>query len=1498
MSDVAASTEPLAGFSTATRAWFTNSFAAPTAAQTAAWQAIGAGDHALVVAPTGSGKTLAAFLSALDSLTRPDAAGEGCRVVYVSPLKALAVDVERNLRAPLRGIGQAAARLGLSMPEVRVGVRSGDTPAGERRRLVTDPPDILITTPESLFLMLTSAARESLRGVHTVIIDEIHVLAATKRGAHLALSLERLEQLTAAPVQRIGLSATVRPAERVARFLHAVEPVRIVAPPAPKVWQLDIAVPVDDLTAPGPQTEPGEGRRSGSIWPHIEAQILEVILAHRSTIVFVNSRRLAERLTAHLNELWAERTGQELPDHPVPAEMMAQAGASRGADTTAVIARSHHGSVSKEQRAVVEADLKSGALRCVVATSSLELGIDMGAVDAVVQVESPPSVASGLQRVGRAGHQVGAASKGVFFPTHRGDLVEAALVVDRMRHGLIEEIAALENPLDVLAQQIVAITVAEPIGVDELFHLVRRAAPFTRLPRSAFEAVLDMLAGRYPSEDFAELRPRLVWDRDSGMLTARPGSQRLAVTSGGTIPDRGLFGVFLIGEGVARRVGELDEEMVYESRVGDVFTLGTTSWRIEAITHDQVQVSPAPGLPGKLPFWKGDSPGRPVELGLAHGAFLRELSADPVRARRSLSEQGLDDRAADNLLAYLTEQQQATGALPTDTTIVLERFRDDLGDWQVCLHSGLGTPVLSAWALAIGRNAREQFGVEAQATATNDGIVIRIPDTDGTPPGAELIRFDPEELTRIVTDEVGGSALFSSRFRECAARALLLPRRDPRARSPLWRQRMRSAQLLSVAARFPDFPIVLETMRECLHDVFDLSGLERVQRAVNARQIRVVEVETPRPSPFAQSLLFGYVAQFVYEGDSPLAERQAATLSLDTALLAELLGSDGFSQVLDPAVIAQVEAELQWLAPDRRATSPEPLFDLIRTTGPFSPAELAQRCEGFDLDIALTGLVTARRIVPLRIAGIERFAVTEDLPRLVDGLGVPAPPGFGVAPTDTDPIEELVLRWARTHGPFHEHAIADRYGLAAGVVVAACRRLAEAGTLLYGRFLQDTTERQWCHHRVLALVKRRTLAALRAAVEPVDQTTYARFLPEWQGVGGAGAGLDGLLGVVDQLAGCAAPASMWESLVLPARIAGYAPALLDEALTTGEVVWAGDGAIGDSDGWIRLWPADLVPPREPRVPESPTAAVLWERLGPGGGWFFDDLIDTGVHSRQDWECGLWELVWAGLIRSDTFAPVRALTTTGALRTRRTPRTRSRAGMLRASRPTMRLPTSPTTTGRWARVGDPASAAPPDPAAELDRLLLLLDRHGVVTRGGVLAEQPGGSFGPIYRALSRLEETGQCLRGYFIDGLGAAQFSASATVDRLRVQPQTGAVVLAATDPANAYGAALPWPERTAAAGEVPGHRPGRKPGALVVLVNGRLVLYLERGARTLLTFQGEPDELKSAAAALAQAVTDARLAGLTIERGDGRHIFDHGELRSALEAAGFTMTPQGLRLRG
>jgi ATP-dependent helicase Lhr and Lhr-like helicase len=1542
MASGSGTTDALASFSEPTRTWFEAAFARPTPAQAGAWTAISAGRHALVVAPTGSGKTLSAFLWSIDRLagSPPADRKQRTRVLYVSPLKALAVDVERNLRAPLTGIRHTSERLGVRPPDISVGLRSGDTSPADRRRLASTPPDILITTPESLFLMLTSQARETLRGVQTVIVDEVHAVAGTKRGAHLALSLERLDELLERPAQRIGLSATVRPVEEVARFLGGVQPVEVVAPRSDKRWDLQVVVPVEDMTelalAQGVDevsegSAAGPAERRASIWPHVEERVVDLIEAHRSTIVFANSRRLAERLTARFNEIAtarAEGAGSATGTEPTrsPAALMGQAGQADAAPV--VIARAHHGSVSKEQRALIEDDLKRGRLPCVVATSSLELGIDMGSVDLVVQIESPPSVASGLQRVGRAGHQVGETSRGVLFPKHRGDLVQTAVAVERMRDGAIEALRVPANPLDVLAQQVVAVTAQDQWDADELYAVVRRSAPFTTLPRSAYDATLDLLSGRYPSDEFRELRPRIVWDRVAGTLTARPGAQRLAVTSGGTIPDRGLFGVFLVGERQSR-VGELDEEMVYESRVGDVFALGATSWRIEDITHDRVLVSPAPGQPGRLPFWKGDQLGRPAELGAAVGAFTRELSALPAeQARQRCAEAGLDAWAAGNLVAFLEEQLEATATLPTDRTLLVERFRDELGDWRIVVHSPYGTQVHAPWALAIGVRLRERYGIDAQALPGDDGIVLRIPETDQDPPGADVVVFDADEIEDLVTTEVGGSALFASRFRECAARALLLPRRDPGRRSPLWQQRQRSAQLLQVAVRYPSFPIVLEAVRECLQDVYDVPALRGLMRDLAARRIRVVDVATTQPSPFARSLLFGYVAAFMYEGDSPVAERRAAALSLDQGLLAELLGRAELRELLDPEVLAELERELQRLVPDRQARDAEGVADLLRLLGPLSTAEIAGRSlEGADVASWLALLSDARRIVEVRVAGEERWAAVEDVARLRDGLGVPVPPGTPdvFAEPVADPLADLVGRYARTHGPFTPADVAKRLGLGVAVVQQTLARLAAQGRVLEGEFRPAGAGSEWCDAEVLRRLRRRSLAALRKEVEPVEPSTLGRFLPVWQNVSSASGsqagrlrGTDGVAAVVDQLAGCAVPASALEPLVLAGRVVDYVPAMLDELTATGEVLWAGHGSLPGTDGWVSLHLAEtahLTLPDRPPMAElegTPLHDAVLDALAGGGAYFFRRLADTvGSTDDKALEAALWDLVWAGRVSNDTLAPLRALTSGGRTthRPRRpTPRTRtaSRRVGARLDLPSRTGP--PTAAGRWSLLpgleADPTRRA--HAAAEG-----LLERHGVVTRGAVAAERVPGGFASVYKVLAAFEETGRCRRGYFVGSLGAAQFGVPGAVDRLRSfsrdvgareleKPQ--AVALAATDPANPYGAALPWPERVvedATAGT--GHRPGRKAGAMVVLVDGSLAVYVERGGRTLLTFADDPDVLSPAMGSLATAVRQGALGRLTVERADGENILATGEhagaLRQALESAGFVATPRGLRLR-
>jgi ATP-dependent Lhr-like helicase len=1450
-------------FSPATQGWFEAAFAAPTPAQALAWEAIAGGRDTLVVAPTGSGKTLAAFLSAIDDLVRDPvdrAHATGPRVLYVSPLKALAVDVERNLRAPLAGIQRESERRGLTPPDIRVGVRTGDTPADERRRMTASPPDILITTPESLFLLLTSQARSILGDVRTVIIDEIHALAGTKRGAHLAISLERLDAERGQTSQRIGLSATVEPHREVARFLRPHADVAIIAPPAEKTWDLSVVVPVPDMTAMGEELDidgsaAADPRRT-SIWPHVEERVVDLVTAERSSIVFANSRGLAERLTGRLNEVAEER------------------------EISLPLARAHHGSVSREQRMIIEEDLKAGRLPAVVATSTLELGIDMGSVDLVVQVESPPSVASGLQRVGRAGHQVGAISRGVIFPKYRGDLLQAAVVVERMRAGAIEPIRVPTNPLDVLAQQVIAMVAIDTWEVEELYDVVRRAAPYRDLPHDAYIAVLDMLSGKYPGDDFAELKPRIVWDRRTGELTARPGAQRLAVTSGGTIPDRGLYAVYLVG--TTSRVGELDEEMVYESRVGDVFALGASSWRIEEITPDRVWVSPAPGQAAKLPFWHGDAVGRPIELGRAVGEFLRS-ARDPASTRERLTESGLDAWAIDNLVAYLEEQRTATGRLPDDRTLVVERFRDELGDWRVAIHSPFGARVHAPWALAIGQRLLAEHGIEPQVMHSDDGIVIRLPDTldEDAVSIADLVAVDPEDIDDIVQREVGGSALFAGRFRECSARALLLPRRMPGKRSPLWQQRQRSAHLLSVASRYPDFPMVLEAVRECVLDVYDVPALRDLLGQVRDGRVKIVDVVTEQPSPFAQSLVFGYVAAFLYEGDAPLAERRSAALTLDADLLGQLLGPAPLRDLLDADAIDDVARAVgRWEPAPRDA---EDLADLLRVVGPLDTDARAAR--GIPESWAQE-LLDARRAITVRITGREHLVAVEDAGRLRDALGVALPPGVPDAFLELtpDPLADLIARYARTHGPFISHDVADAFGIGVSVAEQALRRLEGAGRLVSGGFRPDTLGTEWCDREVLRRIRRRSVAALRDELEPVPAATLSRFLPAWQGLTDPGTGTDATYAAIEVLAGQPLPASQLETAILPARVRGYSPAMLDELITSGEVVWWGAGSLPGDDGWVCLAPTDLAPLLIPErvTPADGLPSRIVDLLDLRGARFLreiaEELSREALVPEVEVATSLRDLAWQGRVTNDTWEPMR----------KGSPRRPSRPPRLRARRSGLSRPISAPSGGRWSLTPAPQASAT---TRQLATIEALLDRFGIITREVVAASGFPGGFAAAYRILTAMEEAGRCRRVYALEGQGAAQFALPGAIDQLRSLASTSDPIpcrtLAAADPAQPYGAALPWPEAAT--------RPARAAGAWTTIDASGPVLYLARGRKSLTTWACE--DYASAAESLASG-----LAGqpTTITRIDGHEIGtlpSDDQRMTALTSAGFARTPSGLRLR-
>ena len=1821
-------TDALSHFSAPVRDWFRATFSAPTAAQEGAWESIRNGNNTLIIAPTGSGKTLAAFLWALDALHREHEAGTagGTRILYISPLKALGADVERNLRAPLAGITRLSGNE-TGEPSISVGVRSGDTPARERRQLISNPPDILITTPESLYLMLTSAARNTLAGVTTVIVDEIHNLAATKRGAHLAVSLERLDALLTKPAQRIGLSATVENPEAVARFLGGVQPVTIMSRPVAKEWDLRLSVPVPDMAALGGANDYGQGlyapsemqggggsastsspvsaaqpissavgipasapytledaigvfpgqaiaqepaqetgqanparqgdntapkntltipeeslretadseRPETSIWPRVQERIVDHIENNRSTIVFVNSRGLAEKLTAALNDIHLRRV---LAKQGINPEDYA-AGIS---DITEVppLARAHHGSVSKEQRTLIEEALKGGTLRCVVATSSLELGIDMGHVDLVIQVAAPPSVASALQRVGRAGHRVGEISRGFFYPKHRGDLLGATVTLAGMRSGTLEPLAIPANPLDVLAQQTVAACALGPISVDSWYEALRRSAPYAELPRALFDSVLEMLAGRYPSDEFAELRPRIIWDRTpteeapSGSIEGRPGAQRLAVTSGGTIPDRGLFPVYLVSgdeERGPKRVGELDEEMVYESRAGEVITLGASSWRIEEITHDAVRVSPAPGQPARLPFWHGDRMGRPYALGVQTGAFTRALSSldatDSAAARQQLEQLGLDTWAVDNLLAYLREQRESTGAVPSDTRMIVERHRDELGDWRVVLHSPLGYGVHAPWALAVRARIEERYGVDASVMASDDGLILRLPAMEDVPPGADLFLFDPDELEAIVTERVGDSALFASRFRENAARALLLPRRDPGKRTPLWQQRQRAAQLLDVARKYPDFPVLLETARECLQDVYDVPALVQVHRSLQSRAVSMLEVETNDPSPFARTLLFEYVAEHLYDGDAPAAERRAAALSLDPALLAELLGSSGLRDLLDPAVLVQTQQRLQRTGERYRASGVEGVADLLRQLGPLSAQELSLRLRADSLQAAAPGiehedsedygeeygthastdqaralaeeLVRSRRAFSFMGTADDStepqlyYAVVEDAARLRDGLGIMPAAALPTALLDpvAEPLEDLVSRYARTHIPFTALQAAEHFSrltpVGVGVLTPVLQRLQQQRRLSSGEFLPEVLRSpsavgvEWVDAQVLRTIRARSLAALREEIEPVSAQVYGVFLPSWQNVrslsvrvaqtlpeasaygafmpsrrtatvvgervaplgaenGTTHAGQDSasatedLLTAIDQLAGVRVPASALETLILPARVPGYQPHMLDELMASGRVFFTGAGQLGGgsaqkSDGWIRLhlsesssltlgeltmgedYPEQLLRAENPELWEalqSPGTLehVIYEALAHGGLFVpalrerVAQLMSATAPAGQvvtfpdaaEVSAALWRLVWAGAVTNDSFAPIRAMLA-GVRSAHPTPAAPARlsrvgrrgAGRIAAARASMgnglaggygadsysssgysapaagrglrslrgglhgaTPAVAPQDNGRFSRVDTLLQEPVEATVAALARADLLLDRYGVLTRGCLQVEDSAGGFSQLYRIYSAAEDRALVRRGYFIEGLGAAQFAAPATVDLLRstadslsipagqqsfggtqgfgasaYAPQSTdtervygtftVTLLAATDPANPYGATLSWPAIPSFAHEgTVKHRPARKAGACVVLVDGAPVLYVERGAKTLLAFTTDPVLLEAAAPALARLVSAGGAEKISVEKVNdvellGTHTVSTpgGEvveypveaLRAALQAQGFYATVRGLSLR-
>jgi ATP-dependent helicase Lhr and Lhr-like helicase len=1486
-------------FRPAVEQWFTTSFGTSTRAQSLGWPAIAAGDWTLICAPTGSGKTLTAFLWALDKLmfSPVPAKREHCRVVYISPLKALAVDVERNLRAPLAGIANVAIERGDPFVTPAIAIRTGDTPQQERARFLREPADILITTPESLYLMLTSNVRETLRSVETIIIDEIHALVPNKRGAHMALSLERLTALCEVAPQRIGLSATQHPLEEVARFLggcsgalprsgvlkHAAtqkqlhdefedhskpkyRPVTIIDTNEKKKLSLKVEVPVEDMAKVGEPAGISSGPAAAgparsSIWPAIYPRLLELIRAHRSTLIFVNSRRLAERLAAALNELAGE-----------------------------TLVQAHHGSIARAQRIEIEDNLKSGRLPALVATSSLELGIDMGAIDLVIQIEAPPSIASGMQRIGRASHQVGTTSEGIIFPKYRGDLIACAAVTEAMHRGAIEPTRYPRNPLDIVAQQAVAMVSADDWHADELFAAIRRAAPFAELSRTAFDGVLDMLSGLYPSDEFAELRPRITWDRVTNMITARPGSKRVAILNGGTIPDRGLYGVFLAGAEKAQsaRVGELDEEMVFESRVGETFLLGASTWRIEEITHDRVLVTPAPGQPGKMPFWKADAAERTVRFGEEIGKLIREVrELRPAEAiKRLTTKHDLDRLAAENFLQYLNDQYEATNAVPDDRTVVIERVLDDLGDWRVCVLTPFGGKIHAPWSMAAQAKIRNELAIEVETMWADDGFIVRFPETDAPPP-AELVIPDADEVEQLVIRQLGSSSLFAAKFREAAARALLLPRMRAQGRTPLWQQRKRAYDLLQVASRFGSFPMILEAYREVLRDVFDVPALVQTLKRVQQRSIRLVTADTAKPSPFAGSLLFKYTANFIYDGDAPLAERRAQALAIDQSQLRELLGEAELRELLDADSLAEIELQLQHLDERRKARSADAIHDMLLRIGDLTADEIAAR-SSIDAQPAIAELQKARRIIQVPVAGEKRFIAVEDASRYRDALGTPLPVGLAERYLEpvADAVGDLVLRFARTHGPFTPHDVSRRLGLGVAIVMSTLERFVERGRLIEGEFRPEGTQREWCDGDVLKAIRRRSLAKLRKEVEPVDPPVLARLFTSWQSVTKKRRGLEALLDVIETLQGYPMAASVFENEILAARIEDYKSSDLDTLSAAGEIVWVGVEPLGGKDGRIAVYLTDhlpilrggqAVPPaRTGEIACPPLENQIIQYLETHGASFFAQIHEAVGGFANDLVDAIWDLVWKGVITNDTFHALRAFT-----------RPKSPRGGFRSRRVA-----PPSTQGRWSLVPPPGANATQRATAIAQQLLT---RYGVVTREAPGAENIAGGFSAVYPVLKAMEEKGRVRRGYFVAGLGATQFASGGALELLRSlreepeEPET--VMIAATDPANPYGTIVKWPREGLM----------RVAGASVIFVNGALVAYIPRGEKQLVVLlpDDEPSRgivARAVAKALASIVTSGRRRALLLSKVNDEPIAKSA-IAPFLAEAGFAPTSMGYQLR-
>ena len=1493
------------------RDWFRETLGTPSDPQRQGWPAIAKGEHALILAPTGTGKTLAAFLWELNALIQEGLQAplaNSVHLLYVSPLKALNNDIQRNLEGPLAELQQRFGAAGERFPEIRVGVRTGDTPASARARMLRKSPHILITTPESLHIMLTTVrGRGMFHGVRAVIVDEIHAIAGTKRGAHLALTLERLEQLTSRPPQRIGLSATQKPLEEIARFLggcrdDGFRPVTIVDCGLVKKMEVAVRSPVADL-----------GRVGGTIWPSVAPLVLEDIRANRTTLVFVNNRAQAEKMAARVNHL----AGEE-------------------------IALPYHGSLSRERRLQLERSLKAGELRALISTSALELGIDIGTVDLVLQLQSPKRVASGLQRVGRAGHSLAAVSRGVFVPTFRDDGMEMLAIVRAMAEGDVEPTRVVQNALDVLAQVLVAATAVEDSTSAALFELARRAYPYHRLSREAFDEVLAMLAGKYPSDVAAELDARVVWDRSTDRVTATRASRMVAVINGGTIPDRGLYTVNLPDR---TRLGELDEEFVHETRVGDVFQLGSSTWRVQSIEHDRVIVIPAPGAPARMPFWHGEYGARSPHLTARVGALRRALSAaaDQRDIERICVEYHCDEATARSLVTYAHEQRAATGVVPDDRVLVAEHFRDDVGSVRIVLHAPFGGRVNAPWGMALAQRFRETLRVDVQVQTTDDGVMLRLSQLEATPPLHLLHGLSPDEASRRVTSEVGDSSLFGARFRMNAGRALLLPRGNPRRRMPLWLQRLKSQDLLEAVREFPSFPIVVETYRDVLQDAFDLAALRDVLRLLEEGALTIKVVATETPSPMAASLQFGFVMDWMYADDTPRAERAAALLSLDTALLEDLLGTPGELEEHLSDALAESLSRRRGTHPDRKARTADELAILLDRAGDLTIDELRERvAEGPEpgpLAELLGSGRTAEINVPAANGAQARMVLIEALPRYLsafDGIAIPdhVPTQFSRATlTRGAARREIVARFLALTGPVTLDDVRARYDVPADWLEARLSEWTQKGILLRGRFSLPGYESamRWCSRRLVEQARRRALSMARKQVEAVPMSAFSLFMQRWQHLapGTQLTGSGGVADVVRQLYGIARPPLAWTSEYLPARVEEAHPSMLSQLSASGELVWAGEG--GDAGrtsstrrgggrlravrfvrrGTERAW---LAPVAEPQLGER--ATKILECLQGKGALFFYELQQVsglGTHALRD---ALRELVVAGLVTNDTAEALHHVARWRPLFSERK-QEEDPARWLPADftpsvdRPVVQRRVNVRRLPKWKRPDRENGEAPwPGRWSLLDRKPSVdrhleqeesslagviatqwLERYGVVTRDWWRRERPPVPWRAIYRELRRLELRGEVRRGYFVNGLAGAQFALAAAVEQLRAAAQgdDALIVMAASDPANV------WSLRLLNAEPVDSALRPRDASALLVTRGGTVLLTAERRARWVRVRAGlPPDAVTASVAVLLNHITSRRSRDLTIETIDGDRATNSEHVKAFLDA-GLRLIPAGLR---